>query len=90
MIKNIVHAMYIYLTQSAGEKSKAPEKGFHPKGKIVSQKNAFFGPFRLIFAFVRSREMRKDKDKGCQKSARIKKMLKNARFPQNLYLFHIP
>ena len=30
------------------------------------------------------------KHKGCQKSARIKKMLKNAHFSKNLYLFHIP
>ena len=27
------------------------------------------------------------KHKGCQKSARVKKMLKNARFMQNLYIF---
>ena len=30
------------------------------------------------------------KHKECQKSARIKKMLKNARFTYNLYLFHNP
>ena len=28
--------------------------------------------------------------KECQKSARIKQMLKNARFSLNLYLFHTP